>query len=376
MAASSPSLSHLIDQATAGELEAIQNLLRRLNSANPDLRHMMQAALHAAHNTGLWRRLLFCVGHDCWPATNQKGELVKPVAARLSPAPAENQAAGPRVIQSITEVFVLEAAQAAEGELEVKQAVLLPALEDADPLTRWAAAYLLGLRGNLRAAPVLDEILSSTCRETDCLNVEQCIHWQLRAIQALAGLNDVVCGPPLIKGLASPERTVHHAAGAAINELGRLAEPALLNALHHPDAHVRWHAARALGQIGDPRAVDILAEGLYDDRQDVRWTAARVLAYLDAPAIPSILKVLCAQPVSEPLRQSAYHALNSMACLHTAEISVYMEPLLDALRRQSAISTIAVEAPVIAQRMLAEWKNVAPLYNPPGARREERHIEF
>jgi hypothetical protein len=376
MVTSSPSLSHLIDQAAAGDPEAIHNVLKYLNSANSDLRHMMQAALHANHDERLWRRMLLCIAHDCWPAAGQAGEQAKTGATHSAPQAVDSRLALSRATQAITEVFVLESDMEGEAELEVKQKVLLPALEDEDGLVRWAAGYLLGLRGNLRAIPALDEILSSPCRARSNLTVEQCVHWQLRAVQALTALNDVACGPPLIKALASPERTVHHAAGTALSELGRYAEPALLHALHHSDPHVRWHAARSLGQIGNPQAVDILAEGLYDERQEVRWTTARVLAYIDEPAIPSILKVLCAQPVSEPLRQSAYHALNGMACMHYPEIAAYLQPLLDVLRRQTAISTIAVEAPQIAQRMLAEWKNVAPLYTPPPSRREERHVEL
>jgi hypothetical protein len=50
--------------------------------------------------------------------------------------------------------------------------------------------------------------------------------------------------------------------------------------------------------------------------------------------------------------------------------------LLDELRRPSAATTSSTEAPMIAQRMLADWKYVAPLYTSPPANREERHLEF
>jgi len=31
---------------------------------------------------------------------------------------------------------------------------------------------------------------------------------------------------------------------------------------------------------------------------------------------------------------------------------------------------------MIAQRLLADWKNLAPLYTTPPAKREDRHLEF
>ncbi len=372
----SPSLSHLLDQAVAGDPQAIQNVLLYLNSTNPDLRHMMQTALHAAHNDGLWRRLLHCVAHDCWPQPEALAPQASKGGARgeqKTPPPAGRSFTSARLPQSIIEAFVVDSSFDPESEMEVKQGVLLPALDDADQLIRWAAGYLLGLRGSLHAIPALEEILSTPPQASGALTPDQRVRWQLRAVQSLEVLNDDACGAPLITALASPERTVHHAAGQAITELGRKAEPALLHALHHDNPHVRWHAARALGQIGDLRALGPLTEGLYDDNQEVRWTTARVLANLDAPAIPAILQVLCTQPINEPLRQSAYHALNSMACLRQPEIHAYLAPIMDVLRQQNAISIISLDAPMIAQRMLAGWTNIAALYSePPG--RDQRHI--
>ena len=72
----------------------------------------------------------------------------------------------------------------------------------------------------------------------------------------------------------------------------------LIEALYHPDSHVRWHAARALGQIGNPRGIDTLVEGLHDDHPAVRWATASVLASLDAQAIPSILRALIRRPMT------------------------------------------------------------------------------
>jgi HEAT repeat protein len=371
MAESSPSLTLLIEQATNGDSEAIHSVLHYLNAANPDLRGMMQTTLHTVTEERLWQQLLVCIAHECWLVeVTQAGESPAAGGCRQPPPTAG------RAQQSMIEVFVVDTSQEPESEEGIKLAVLLPALKSPDRLERWAAAYLLGLRGDLRAAPVLDEMLSVNCPPDKQLSLERCVGWQLKAIQALAVMNDVACGAPLIKGLDSPQRAVHHAASLALSELGRNAEPALMTALQHPHPHVRWHAARALGQIGDLRAVDTLAEGLDDDNQEVRWITARVLGALDVPAIPAILKRLAAKEISEPLRQSAFHALNSMYGLRQPEIHEYLMPLLDVLNRRTAISTTAVQAPMIARQLLNDWKNVASSYTAPHPRREEQHLEF
>lgn len=376
----SPSLSRLIDQAVAGDPEAIQNVLKYLNAANPDLRHMMQNALHATYQARLWEQMLHCIAYGCWPAGEETPQAYQPSPAERKKADftVEANLDETRALHSIIETFVVDTSKDSSQEVEAKLAALLPALTQADRRYRWAAAYILGLRGNERALPELDAMIDAAEEgySTHLSNQEKklLLLWELRAVEALATLNLVPCGPPLIKALASKQREVHIAAGQALADLGRLAEPALMAALHHADPHVRWHAARSLGQIGDLLAVDTLAEGLLDEKQEVRWATARVLANLDGPAIPAILKVLTLHPLTEPLRQSAYHALNSMSS--SPSLQEYLHPLLDVLRRQSAISTIAVEAPAIAQHMLADWKNVEPLYTSSHKEQAARFLEI
>jgi HEAT repeat protein len=123
--------------------------------------------------------------------------------------------------------------------------------------------------------------------------------------------------------------------------------------LQHPNSHVRWHAARGLGQIGDTQAIEVLAEGLFDENQSVRWVTARVLASLNSTAIPAILNVLTRNRLSEPFRQAVHHALHAMPSRLTQE---YLQPLLLALRSPAA----NVEAPRQAQRMLLDWKVSQP----------------
>ena len=50
--------------------------------------------------------------------------------------------------------------------------------------------------------------------------------------------------------LVEGEPELHRQAGRALMNLGEAARGTWLAVLDHPDSHIRWHAARGLGQIG------------------------------------------------------------------------------------------------------------------------------
>jgi HEAT repeat protein len=225
-----------------------------------------------------------------------------------------------------------------DADKEKKTAVLLSGLDSLDSQVRQAAAFLLGLRGDTRAIPVLSNTLK-------CDSIE----WQLRAIRALDRIRDENCGPPLLEALITGRGEVHREAGRALNRLGKLAESTWLKALTHSDQHIRWHAARGLGNIGDVRYAHTLAEGLLDENQHVRWATADVLARLGTPAVPATLKIISQSKLDVPARQAAYHALHGIPSRKT---QARLRPLLDAFRSPAA----SIEAPIVAQRLLQEWE--------------------
>jgi HEAT repeat protein len=200
---------------------------------------------------------------------------------------------------------------------------------------RSASAYLLALRGEKLVITTLEELLDSAPPS-----------WKLRAVEGLAALNDPQCGPPLVKALSSSDKTLHQSAWRALGELGERGEGALLDALHSPDQHVRWHAARGLGQLGNAQGVDTLAEGLLDESVEVRWAAAHALANLDMQAMPAVLRVITSHPVNEPLRQVALHALHGMQSQKAQQTA---RPVIEALRGRMA----GILAPLEARRVLA-----------------------
>lgn len=70
---------------------------------------------------------------------------------------------------------------------------------------------------------------------------------------------------------------------ARASALGSLAVEPLCHALRNGNADIRWGAARALANIGDPRAADTLRTALRDDEAYVREAAADALARMALP---------------------------------------------------------------------------------------------
>lgn len=336
--------SEILQRAARGEPEAVASALRYLTSNNANLRRMIQASLHDQREPLIWRCLLGLMALGLW---GDAGRLLQPgidyeaeIRTWLAVDWHENR------FHALAESFMLDES---EAERLLKDEILQTAFQQStsklavDPASttlqniRFACAYLSGLRGHIEAIPTLDEIIDKGD-----------LGWKLLAVQALTALHDPRAGPPLVKALASGGSVLHQEARRGLCDMGHLAEEAWVEALNHPDSHIRWHAARALSQIGDPRAVEVLAEGLHDPNYAVRWTTARVLASMDSTALPAILQLIAHRPLDESFRQACYHALHAMPSRRTQE---YIQPLLQVLSSPTA----AVQAPQLAFQMLGEW---------------------
>jgi len=315
-----PTEAKLLKRALDGDIHSANNVLRYLG-ADPGLCHIMQETIYDIRDSRAWSHLLHYLAFGRWG--NQELYPQSKVAV-------DSQ----RIDRSIAEIFIQD-----EEEIEsaAKEVILLKALKSPEPQLRQAAAYLLGLRGDLRAIPYLDETIDTG---TMC--------WRLRAVKALAALKDERCGSPLIKALAINRNSLHREARRALQSLGHLSKLAWLKALDHPDAHIRWHAARGLGELGDASYAFILAEGLLDENYAVRWATADVLARLGKRGVPATLTILSQRDLTEQSRQAAYHALHGIV---SRRIQARVKPLLVALHDPAA----SLEAPAIAQRLLMEW---------------------
>ena len=313
--------SELLHRALAGDLGSVGKMLNYLSSSNKYLRQIMQETIHDLGNQEIWEKLLRCLAEGRWDHQKDCPRRADPEASQ-------------RIDLSIEEAFIEDAG---EWETHIKEAALRQGLGDESQPVRWTSAYLLGLRGQLTMVPILSEMIDYGSLE-----------WQLRAIKALVRLDHQECGPPLISALAQGRDLLHREALRALSSLGEKARLGWVSALNHPDSHIRWHAARGLGQIGDASSIHILAEGLLDPNHAVRWATADLLGYLGELSVPAVLKLIIHQPLAEPFRQAAYHALHSIT---GQDLQDRLQSLIEALRSPTA----RLEAPAAAQRILAEW---------------------
>ena len=310
----------MLTAALAGSALDLGNVLKYLSAANPTLCQIMQEAIRDAADPLIWSHLLTTLAIRRWNDILELGSLSATALERLD--------------QAIIEGFTQDT-RTDEGVQ--KEAVLAEAWENPDTRIRRTAVFLSGMRGNPDAIPYLAEIIAEDPHE-----------WKQRAVRALAAIHDPRCAPPLLQALIMDHKRLHREARRALQQLGRLAESAWLGVLDHPDSHIRWHAARALGEIGDPRAAAILAEGLFDENYAVRWATADVLSDLGNPAVPAILTILSQRKLNQPVRQAAYHALHGLG---SRSKQTQLQPLLEALHDPVA----SVKVPAIAQQLLFEW---------------------
>jgi HEAT repeat protein len=177
---------------------------------------------------------------------------------------------------------------------------LIKALGDVEPEIRLAAVRALGALGDARAVEPLVAILEgggdSLLRQA--------------AAEALGALGDARAVEPLTAALRDAVRAVRRAAAAALGRCGppsdpnvqgwylvalgdwdraaALGEPAvepLLDALKEGEEH----AARALGRIGDARAVEPLAAALGSRNYHLRKAAVTALEAIGLPSDPGLL---------------------------------------------------------------------------------------
>jgi len=107
------------------------------------------------------------------------------------------------------------------------------------------------------------------------------------------------------KILSRGTRNLRVAAGNTLVKIGPPAVEALTVACHNPNRDVRFNAARALGEIRDPKAVESLLDLLKDQNRTVRLASARALGSLkDSRAV---------EPLSHALGVRARMARNYVA---------------------------------------------------------------
>jgi hypothetical protein len=171
---------------------------------------------------------------------------------------------------------------------------------------------------------------------------------EMKKTQHLAASSNTIA--PLIIMLNSNDDSTRTHAREALVKIGTVAVPALIQILTDPQARLRWEAAKALSQIGDPTAAAALVKALDDDNPGVCWLAAEGLITLGREGLVPLLEAVKQSSGSVRLREGAHHVLRSL--VREDLYASIVTPVLAALEDIEP----AIQLPLVAHaalRMLA-----------------------
>ena len=165
---------------------------------------------------------------------------------------------------------------------------------------RYNAARILGEMGDSKAVEPLIEVLKHDKNGSV----------RLYAARALGRLGGAIVVEPLVEALNDENPQVCITATDALIEIGDVATDALIASLDHEKVNVRCDATRALGEIGNKKAVDKVINMLYDEWVNVRIYAVTSLGKLnDTKAVPALIDVMKNRSENELVRAGAAAAL-------------------------------------------------------------------
>ncbi|MBI1882046.1 MAG: HEAT repeat domain-containing protein [Chloroflexi bacterium] len=147
----------------------------------------------------------------------------------------------------------------------------------------------------------------------------------------------------LITTLTGKDGPARKRARDQLVEIGLPAVAALLPLLSDKRTYVRWEAAKALSEIGDPGAAPALVKALEDNDPGIRWLAAEGLILAEQAGLPPLLKALLEHGGSVRVREGADHVLKVLA--RNEKLPAPVAPVLQALHGTQP----AIEAPQAAK---------------------------
>jgi len=169
-----------------------------------------------------------------------------------------------------------------------------------------------------------------------------------KAAEALGEIGDPGAVEPLARLLNGEELSgIRWKAAEALGKIGKPSVEPLIAALRHPDDDVRWKAAITLGEIGDPRAIDPLIRLLSDEDRFVKGRAALALGMIGKPALEPLISALCKGDGN--MRWGAAIALGKVQ--DPASVKPLIRALADKydnVRAEAAASLAAIGTPAIA----------------------------
>ncbi len=113
------------------------------------------------------------------------------------------------------------------------------------------------------------------------------------AAEALGEIGDAGAVEPLITVLKHEEMSgVRWKTAESLVKIGTPSVEPLISVLQHSDSDVRWKAAIALGEIRDPRAIGPLIRQLSDTDRFVKGRVAHALGMIGVPAVDPLIQAL------------------------------------------------------------------------------------
>ncbi len=147
--------------------------------------------------------------------------------------------------------------------------------------------------------------------------------------------------------LESKDDKVRREARESLVAMSKQAVSPLSSVLENSKVYkARWEAAKALGAIGDSKAIPSLVKALDDPESDVAWLAAEALKKFRKAAWPELLRALVNQGTdSALLRHGAHHIFRKQK-------EDGFNFLLSDLRKALASNSVPESTPLAAYKFL------------------------
>jgi HEAT repeat protein len=123
----------------------------------------------------------------------------------------------------------------------------------------------------------------------------------------------------------------------------------LVKELSNKSDYVRWEAAKALSQIGNPASIQALLRALEDNMFDVRWLAAEGLIRIGQKAVVPMLEALVEHSDSYWLREGSHHVMHDM---NKGKLMEVLRPVLTALESNEPPLTVPLAARVALDTLI------------------------
>ena len=218
---------------------------------------------------------------------------------RVCVAKALGQIGGKKVINFL--ISTLEDNTAIPVLIEIGEPAILPLIKALNSTLCYKAALTLSNMGKVAVLPL---IKASKIKNKDIRSHIAYILGEIRDERAIE---------PLFKILRSEKKDIYDTASAAyaLKEIGEPAVLPLIEALKDKNEYVRGKVAKALGGIGDKRALEPLIECLKDKNSYVRGRSAKALGGIgDKRAIEPLIE--CLKDKSLYVQEKAARALGQL----------------------------------------------------------------